>query len=261
MFKYLKAPRDLTDYNLMLGTTDFGNEVQFNMYEKGYAALFVIKIPKFLEKLAETDSSYSKLINNYKHILEREFKSLSGFSDISTDTLTINDGSVDLQVIGKVDNPGSREFTMSYYERSGSPITKVHELYLTGIRDPRAGQVKHYHGLIEKRLLEAGYENETFTFLYINTDNTMRQIEKAYLIVDAFITNANLDMYNHEKAQIDLVTVDTTFNGFPISSDEIDEKAQLYLDWLHSDKNPRHIRVNSSEFTYTGVGDLNPKIG
>ena len=262
MFKYLKKPRDLTNYNLMLGTTDFGNEVQFNMYEKGYAALFVIKIPKFLEKLAETDSSYSKLINNYKHILEREFKSLSGFSDISTDTLTINDGSVDLQVIGKVDNPGSREFTMSYYERSGSPITKVHELYLTGIRDPRAGQIKHYHGLIEKDLLEPGYENETFTFLYINTDNTMRKIEKAYLIVDAFITNANLDMYNHEKGQIDLVTVDTTFNGFPISSDDIDEKAQMYLDWLHNPKNlTSRIHVNSSEFRYTGVDDLNPKIG
>ena len=57
MFDYLKKPRDLTDYNLMLGTTDFGNEVQFNMYEKGYAALFVIKIPKFLEKLADNNGS------------------------------------------------------------------------------------------------------------------------------------------------------------------------------------------------------------
>ena len=264
MFKYLKAPRDLTDYNLMLGTTDFGNEVQFNMYEKGYAALFVIKIPKFLEKLADAEPKYASLISNYKHILEREFKSLSGLSDISTDTLAINDGVVDLNVIGKVNLEGSREFTMSYYERSGSPITKVHELYLTGIRDPRGAQVKHYHGLIEKGIIkpeDVGYENETFTFLYINTDNTMRQIEKAYLIVDAFITNANLDMYNHEKGQVDLVTVDTTFNGFPISSDEIDKKAQDYLTWLHSPKNPSRIHVNSSDFRYTGIEQLNPKIG
>ena len=261
MFDYLKKPRDLTGYNLMLGTTDFGNEVQFNMYEKGYAALFVIKIPKFLEKLADAEPKYASLISNYKHILEREFKSLSGITDISTDALDINDGVSTLNVIGKVNLEGSREFTMSYYERSGSPISKVHELYLTGIRDPRGAQVKHYHGLIEKGLLESGYENETFTFLYVNTDNTMRQIEKAYLIVDAFITNANLDMYNHEKGQVDLVTVDTTFNGFPISSNEIDKKAQEYLDWLHSAKNPSRIIVNSSEFNYTGVDQLNPKKG
>lgn len=258
MFDYLKEPRDLTGYSLMTGVTDYGNEVQFNMYEKGYAALIVIKMPKFLEKLADSNAMYSKLINNYKHILEREFKSLSGLSDITTDTLAINDGVNDLNVIGKVTYEASREFTLSYYERSGSPITKVHELYLTGIRDPRAGQVKHYHGLIENNILEAGYENETFSFLYINTDNTMRKIEKAYLIVDAFITNANLDMYNHEKGQVDLVQVDVTFNGVPISSNEINKKASEYLAWLHNPKNPTHIVTNSSDFHYTGVDDLNP---
>lgn len=259
MFDYLKKPRDLTGYNLMLGVTDFGNEVQFNMYEKGYAALFVVKMPKFLTKLADSEPKYATLINNYKHILEREFKSLSGLSDITTDNLDISDGNSTLNVIGKVNYEGSREFTLSYNEKSGSPITRVHELYLTGIRDPRGAQVKHYHGLIEKGLLEPGYENETFTFLYINTDNTMRNIEKAYLIVGAYLTNANLDMYNHEKAQVDLVQVDVTFNGFPISSNAIDKKAQEYLDWLHNPKNPSRIIVDSTEFAYTGVEDLNPK--
>ena len=232
MFKYLKAPRDLTDYNLMLGTTDFGNEVQFNMYEKGYAALFVIKIPKFLEKLAETDSSYSKLINNYKHILEREFKSLSGFSDISTDTLTINDGSVDLQVIGKVDNPGSREFTMSYYERSGSLLTKAHELYLTGIKDPDT-QVKHYHGLIDDYIYgnasnggsrlsgsDPGPHRECFTFMYFLTDNTMTKIERAFLIAAAQPNIADFgNLYTGQKGQIEFAELQLSFNGFFITND------------------------------------------
>lgn len=262
MFDYLKKPRDLTGYNLMMGATDYGNEVQFNMYEKGYAALFVVKMPRYLEKLADAEPKYATLVNNYKHILEREFKSLSGLSDISADALDINDGVNTLNVIGKVNNEGSREFTLSYNEKSGSPITRLHELYLTGIRDPRAGQVKHYHGLIEKGIIDVsdvGYENETFTFLYINTDNTMRAIEKAYLIVGAYITNANLDMYNHEKGQVDLVQVDVTFNGFPLSSNAIDKKAQEYLDWLHNPKNPSRIIVDSTEFNYTGIDQLNPK--
>ena len=55
MFDYLKTSKDYTQFNLMMGTTDFGNMVQFNMYESGYAALFVIKIPKFLEKLADSE--------------------------------------------------------------------------------------------------------------------------------------------------------------------------------------------------------------
>lgn len=261
MFDYLKKPRDLTGYNLMLGTTDFGNAVQFNMYETGYAALFVIKIPKFLEKLADAQPKYATLVNNYKHILEREFKSLTGLNDITTDNLAINDGINELHVIGKVTNEGSREFTMTYQEKSGSPITRLHELYLTGIRDPRGSQVKHYHGLIEQGLLEPGYENETFTFLYVITDNTMRQIEKAYYIIGAYITNANLDMYNYTKGEIDFVTVDVTMNGFPITSNEIDKKAQQYLDWLHNPKNPTRIIVQSSEFNYTGVEKLNPKVG
>lgn len=260
MFDYLKNPRDLTGYGLMTGTTDFGNLVQFNMYESGFAALFVIKIPKFLEKLADTNPTYAGYINNYKHILEREFKSLDGLDDITTDQLDITDGISTMNVIGKVTmQDGSSRFTMKLQEKSGSPITRVHELFLTGIRDPRGGQVKHYHGLIEKGLLEPGFENETFSFLYVNTDNTMRKIEKAYLIVGAQPTSAKTSIYNYEKGSIEFQDVDAEFIGFPIRSNEVDKKAQQYLDWLHNPKNPSRIIVQSAEFKYTGVDQLNPR--
>lgn len=259
MFDYLKKPRDLTGYGLMTGVTDFGNLVQFNMYEGGYAALFVIKIPKYLEKLADAQPKYAALINNYKHILEREFKSLDGIDDITTEALDITDGINTINTIGKVTMQGGTEFTMRYQEKSGSPITRLHELYLRGIRDPRGGQVKHYHGLIEQRLLEPGFENETFTFLYVNTDNTMRNIEKAYLIVGAQITNAKTNIYNYEKGGVEFKDVDVSMNGFPITSNEIDKKAQEYLNWLHNPKNPSRIIVDSSEFKYTGVEQMNPK--
>lgn len=259
MFDYLKKPRDLTGYNLMTGVTDFGNLVQFNMYESGYAALIVIKIPKYLEKLADSQPKYAPLINNYKHILEREFKSLDGLEDITSEDLDITDGINTINVIGKVTMQGGSKFNMRIQEKSGSPITRVHELYLRGIRDPRGGQVKHYHGLIEQGLLEPGFENETFTFLYINTDNTMRNIEKAVLIVGAYPTSAKTSIYEYEKGTIEFKDVDPEFAGFPITSNEIDKKAQEYLNWLHNPKNPSRIIVDSSEFKYTGVEQLNPK--
>ena len=262
MFEYLKTPRDLTNYSLMTGVTDFGNLVQFNMYESGYAALICVKIPKFLEKLADEEPTlYGKLITNYKHILEREFKSLSGLEDITSDPLEINDGAdVRMEVTGKVTMQSASNFTMTLQEKSGSPITRVHELFLRGIRDPRAHQVKHYHGLIEKGLLEPGFEHETFTFLYINTDNTMRNIEKAYLIVGAQPTTAHTNIYNYEKGNIEFQQIDVEFRGFPITSSEVDKKAKEYLDWLHNPKNPSRIIVNSDEFKYTGVEQLNPKV-
>lgn len=260
MFDYLKTPRDLTNYSLMTGVTDFGNLVQFNMYEGGYGALIVIKIPKFLEKLADVEPKYAPLINNYKHILEREFKSLDGIEDITTETLDITDGINTINVAGKVTMQGGSGFTMRIQEKSGSPITRVNELFLRGIRDPRGGQVKHYHGLIEKGLLEPGFENETFTFLYINTDNTMRNIEKAYLIVGAWPTSAKTSIYAYEKGGIEFKDVDIEFNGFPITSNEIDKKAAQYLAWLHNPNNPSRIIVDSSEFKYTGVEKLNPRV-
>lgn len=258
MFEYLKTPKDYRNYNLMRGVTDFGNLAQFNMYETGYAAFFCIKIPRFLEKLAEKNENYSDLIWNYRHIIEREFKSLDGIEDMSTDALEINDGISTIEVTGKVTMQSASTFTVRLQEKSGSPITRVNELFLTGIRDPRGSQVKHYHGMIEDGL-ESSFENETFTFLYIVTDNTMRSIEKAYLIVGAQPTGAKHSIYNYEKGNIDFADVDIEFRGFPIASTEVNKKASEYLEWLHNPNNKDRIIVNSSEFQYSTVSELNPK--
>lgn len=256
MFENLKQHRDLQNWKLMTGVTDFGNLVQFNMYEGGYAALICVKIPKFLEKLSDTNEKYRSLINNYKHIIEREFKSLDGIEDISSEELAINDGINEFQVTGKVTMQGGSTFSMTYQEKSGSPITRLHELFLRGIRDPRGAQVKHYHGLIKDKKLDAGYENETFTFLYIVTDNTMLEIEKSYLIIGAQPTGANTSIYNYEKGGVEFKDVSVEYRGFPITSNEIDAKAKEYLDYLHESGT---LVVDSTNYKYTGVEDLDPK--
>lgn len=258
MYDYVKMPaKNLTECNFMTGVSDFGNLAQFDMYEGGYGVLVCVKIPVFLDRLKDKEGPIGDLIKIYTHIIERDFKSLDGIDDITSDTLDITDGITTFNVIGKVTMQGSTNFTMRFQERSGSPITKVHELYLRGLRDPRAGQVKHYHGLIESGEVDASFQNETFTFLYINTDSTMRNVEKAYLLIGCQPTTAKTSIYTYEKGGVDFKDVDVEFNGFPLTSEDIDMVAKAYIRkvirYANNKPDGKSIAVNSAGFHYTGA--------
>lgn len=248
--------KDVTKYNLMRGVPDFGSLVQFNPYETGYAAFVICEMPKFMQALAEQDESYKKLVDNFAHILEYEFKSFDGLQDLNADTITLGDDLNSINVINKVNMQSASEFSLTYDEKSGSPITKFSKLYLTGIKDPRT-QVKTYHGLIHNGLMEPGFENEVFTFLYINTDNTMREIEAAYLLIGCQLNSADTDMYNYTKGSIDKREVTVKFSGYPISSPLVDRAAQDILTFLISaEAGARQIIFNSNDFNYTGISSI-----
>ena len=75
VFKGLKTPRQILQYNLMRGVTDFSNLEQYDLYEKGYPFLIVVKAPDFLVDLAEKNETGIKpLLDNYIHILENDFR-------------------------------------------------------------------------------------------------------------------------------------------------------------------------------------------
>ena len=120
---------------------------------------------------------------------------------MSADTIQLGDDLNSINVINKVNMQSASEFSLTYDEKSGSPLTKFAKLYLTGIKDPRT-QVKTYHGLIHNNILEDGFENEVFTFLFIATDNTMRKVEFSTLIVGAQLNSADTSMYNYTKGDI-----------------------------------------------------------
>ena len=256
MFENLKQPRDITKYTLSRGATDFGNVAQFNMYESGYSFLIVVSIPRFLEILAEKyPDNYGSLITNYKHILEYEFRGLDGLENITSDVGSITNGISTLDLINKVEMQSNSTFSMRYFEKSGSVLTRTHELFLTGIKDPRT-QVKHYHGLIQDKTLEAGYENEVFSFLYFVTDNTMTEIEKAYFIVSAQPTQAETAIYESEKGNIEFKEISVEFRGFPITGNEVDKKAREVLDWINNPQNPNAIVKDSTNFVYSGTDKI-----
>lgn len=253
LFVNSKDFKDVTKYRLMRGVPDFGSLVQFNPYETGYAAFIICQMPKFMEKLAKMDAYYNKLVSNWAHIIEYEFKSFDGIEALSADTQQLGDDLNNINVITKVNMQSASEFSLTYDEKSGSPLTKFARLYLTGIKDPRT-QVKTYHGLIHSGQMDPGFENEVFTFLFITTDNTMRYVESAYLLLGCQLNSADLDMYNYTKGDISKREVTVKFSGYPVQSSKIDYAASQMLDYLLSaNAGARQIIVNSDNYNYTGI--------
>lgn len=253
MFANTKDFKDVTTYRLMRGVPDFGSLVQFNPYETGYAAFIICQMPKFIELLAKYNADYNKLVSNWAHIIEYEFKSFDGLEALSADTISLGDDLNSINVISKVNMQSASEFSLTYDEKSGSPLTKFAKLYLTGIKDPRT-QVKTYHGLIHSNKMEPGFENEVFTFLFITTDNTMREVESAYLLIGCQLNSADLDMYNYTKGDISKREVTVKFSGYPVQSTYIDKAAKTMMEFLlSSEAGARQIIVNSDDYKYTGT--------
>lgn len=256
IFTNTKDFKDVTTYRLMRGVPDFGSLVQFNPYESGYAAFIICQMPKFMELLAKYDQTYNKLVSNWAHIIEYEFKSFDGLEDMTADTIQLGDDLNNINVITKVNMQSASEFSLTYDEKSGSPLTKFAKLYLSGIKDPRT-QVKTYHGLIHSNKMEPGFENEVFTFLFITTDNTMREVENAVLLIGCQLNSAELSMYNYTKGDINKKEVTVKFSGYPVQSTYINKAARNMMDYLLSaDAGARQIIVNSDEYKYTGTEQI-----
>ena len=210
-------------------------------------------VPVFLEKLAIENSEYATLLKNYIHILENEFRGIDGLDDLTTDTIELTNGISNLNVISKVTEQSASTISMRFFEKAGTPITRLHELYLKGLKDPKT-QIKTYHGLIENGTLEPGYENEVFTLLYFVTDNSVTQIERAYLLMNGQPIKAETSMFESEKGQIDVKEITVEFNVFPVGSRDINDKAKAYLDYMNNtDTTPLSKRLikQSTNFDYT----------
>lgn len=252
IFDGTKQIRDLTSYALFRGVTDWANLYQFNQFESGYGLFIVLDIPKVFKELMNKNEKYERLISTYIHVLEYEFRGLDGIDNMGSETAELTNGVKSINVINKTTSQSGSTFTMRYFEKSGSIITKTHELFLRCVKDPTT-TVKHYNGLIEEGVLEGGFENEVFSFLYIVTDNTLMNVEKAFYIVAAQPTTAEFNIYNIERGDIQFKELSVEFSGFPISNAEVNNKAQQMLDWVR-----KGTTWDESEMTYSGITNMKP---
>ena len=74
IFAGTKPVRNVTKYMLTRGVVDYSALEQWDLYETGYGFLIVLKIPDFLNVLKNESDDYKVLIENYRHLLEYDFK-------------------------------------------------------------------------------------------------------------------------------------------------------------------------------------------
>lgn len=248
---YIKMPRNVTEYTLMRGVTDFSNLKQFDLFETGYSFIDVVSVPKFMTLLGARDAKLKNIQDGFVHIIEGEFKGLSGIPDISAGAGSISNGNNELQIINNVTMDTSITVDMSFYERSGSLLNNYLSIYLTGIKDPYT-KAKTYHGLIADGIVtDPGPEYEVFTFLYYVTDNTCRKIEKAYLLCNAQpITAPNGTLYSSQKGSIDFQEISIQFNCFPIMGDVPNRYAAMTLQNNLTTNSSRKIVLDSNDYKF-----------
>lgn len=258
IFANTLAPNPVTSYTLFRGVTDYTNLAQFDLYETGYSFLIMLQMPYFLERLAEASTDvggYKSLLDNYRHIIEYEFRGAQGIEDITAETSPLQNGLTDLNIITKVTEQGGTSFSMNYFERSGSVITKTHELFLRGIKDPKT-QVKRYNGLLtgpltnrngalsnysdsntgamnQNSMQDKGYQYEIFHFLLIVTDNTALNVEKAYVLASCQPALANTSIYNVTRGEIQFSEMAVQYNGLPLPGRVVNAKAQEFLNHIN----------------------------
>lgn len=260
IFSDLKHPRDLSKYTLYRGTTDWSQLHMFDEYEQGFPYLVLVSVPTFLERMADVDDDVAELLNSYKHVIEYEFKGLaSGIEDLSTDTGQIDNGHQQMNVILKTNGINGTTISFEYTEKSGSIITRLHELYLRSVRDP-SSKLKHYGGLIgydsESAVYTpqtAGFDQECFSFLYMHTDNTGLALERAIYYVGCMPTTAPLSIYQATKGDIQFTNVSCEFTAFPIHGAAVNQRAYEILQYMNDQANEFQVQRNSWDFAYAAV--------
>ena len=231
---YTKMPYTAETYADMRGVVDFGNLMQFAPYESGYCFLAVINGPymAYDPDFQNTPYKYFRdLQDAFIKILEQEFKGLSGIENISTETMEISDNISTLALISKVTQPSNGTISMQFTEKSGSLITKYISHYLRFIKDPKS-QAKTYGGAIngDNATRLPGFHKEVFNFLYICTDSTCLNIEKAFLILNAQPTEAAYsDLYNNTKGSVETKEIDVSFNAFVVDGSLANKLAHVYM--------------------------------
>lgn len=260
LFSNLRTPRQIVNYNLMKGVTDWTNLKQFDYYEKGFPFLIVIDYPKWIRQAMTYECQEVRdCISTFLHVLENEFVGIDGIENITTGTATISNGIREISVINKVEQAAGT-ISFEYKERAGMPLTKFSRYYLTGMHDLET-QAKTYHGLIDTLGFDnvnPGLDKEVFTFLYFTTDNTFSRVEAAHLFCCAQLTGADLSISAHKKGEIEFATYQLTFNALCLQNDAIDEKAAAALRIMRHPENKTASRliVNSTRFEYTELSKI-----
>lgn len=254
---YSMGPISIEKYGNLSGITEFGNLNQFTPFEGGYSFFGVINSPYFMRK--HPHEGVRNLDKLFTLALEREFRGLEGIENITSETMEISNGIEAINLISNVNQQASGQFQMRVTEKSGSLFTRYISTYLKFLKDPHT-KITTYGGLMGRKAYEGksvitrrNFSLEVFNFLYVVTDSTAQNVEKAFLILNAQPTEASYsDLYNSQKGEYGTKELTITFNGFCIDNAYANRIAAEYLKTLNS-----YCSFNSYNHNYIVVKDSN----
>ena len=224
--------KDLTKYSLFLGGLNVKAKAleQYNPLKTGYTRIFVVQMPKFMNRILPLASK------NFKHMIEYGFKSIDGIQNLTMEYEAITGGyagrSFEIPTILKDE---TNAITIKLQEMSGSPVREYIEMWLSGISDPHTG-LCHYHGALDKDSatgnagMEAIQANQVAEMIYVSTDHTGREIEFACLLSNMIPKVVKRDHYNYESGTHNAVEYDVEFTCTMYTSPDVNEVAKLLLD-------------------------------
>lgn len=257
-YDYSKIPYSIdTDYR---GVTDFGDLLGFAPYETGYCFLAVLSEPNM--------GIIDEVQNAFVSIIEKEFKGLSGIEDIVAESGNIGTSTSTVQYINSVSSSNTGTITMNFTEKTGTILTKYITKYLHKLRNPY-NKLRNYGvrydvnkddgslNLNMDKAYDTGVYKETFTLLYVITDSTCLQVEKAFLLLNAQPTTASYsELYNAEKGSLGTKEITIPWNVSVRDGKIANCIAQKYIEELiKTDKNTEgKVKLNSYNFNWSISG-------
>jgi hypothetical protein len=211
---------EMQKYALFLGGTNATHDVlnQYDPLKTGYGRLFMVRVPTWVDK------SNHDAMQMFKHMLEYGNTKVSGLNDYSVNFEELKGGYNGKSfAIPTAVEDGTNTLTVGVYEFSGSPIRTLLHTWINGTIDLQTG-LSHYNGISTEDAPRL-QSNQTAEFIYVNTDNTGREVEYACLFANCFPSNINIDPFNYESGTHQLVETDVEFRTTKYESIQINKVA------------------------------------
>ena len=256
---YSKPTFSASSFMDQRGVVDYGNLLQFAPYEGGYQLLAVINGPAMMNDDSLNDGR-KKLMEAFITVLEQEFKGLDGIEDVTTEPMEISDNISSMSLISKSVQNTNANLTMRYTEKAGNLLTKFISMYIRFTKDTKT-QAKTYGGLIgvgpnqKDPLTYPGFHMEVFNMLYIVTDSTFLNVEKAFLLLNAQPTTAAYsELFNGDKGDIGSKELSLPWTAYVVDGKAVNKMAHTYIRALVNTTDTFQdgkINVNSWNYNYS----------
>ena len=221
--------QNITQYSLFLGGLNVKSDAlaAYDPLKTGYARIFFMKMPKFMETILPNKTK------KFKHLLEYGFVGVDGIGNVTLDFEQITGGyagkSFDVASVAKDE---TTSITVKVYEFSGSPVREYTEMWISGISDPFTG-IGHYHGAMDiDSTLKYAAVNHTAEAIYVSTDPTGRSsgIEYACLLTNMIPKTVKKDHFNYTAGEHQIVQTDIEFTVVKYESSQINTIAKALMD-------------------------------